>query len=274
MKHARHQLVAFLVLSLVAFTASPVLAGGLIDTGPEVFLDATFSNPADITNPWWTLPAGHNFLYFAEDGDDCVWNLVEIEASSTGPAFFGDYAGTDAAISLDRGWVDEDCVYGDDFQAFIATDPDADEVTYDWFAQDDDQNIWYMGEVTDSDGDDSGSFVAGCDGAEAGIVVLGDPSQGDFQRQEFYEGEAEDWAKVLTFKASDGLVCMKTKEWTPLESGAIEHKWYCSDGTDGQLTRIEELSGKTVIVELVDTDVTPPSDAGLPIDPNPSCPSP
>jgi len=274
MKYFGNRCSGSLVASLIALITPPALAGGLIDTGPEVFQDASFSSSADIDSPWWTLPAGHNFLYFAEDGDDCVWNLVEIRPDSTGPAFFGDYAPTDAAISLDRGWVDEDCVYGDDFQAFIATDPDADEVTYDWYAQDDDQNIWYMGEDTYSDGDRSGSFVAGCDGAEAGIVVLGNPSKGDFQRQEFYEGEAEDWAKVLTFKESDGLTCMKTKEWTPLETGQIEHKWYCSDGTEGQLTRIEELSGKTVIVELVDTDVLPPSDAGLPISPVPSCPNP
>jgi hypothetical protein len=274
MKRFELQLLGVLVVSLVAFTARPVTAGGLIDTGPEVFLAETFSNPADISNPWWTLPADHNFLYFAEDGDDCVWNLVEIDKDSTGPAFFGDYAGTDAAISLDREWVDEDCVYGDDFQTFMASGPDAEEVTYDWYAQDDDQNIWYMGEDTYSDGDRSGSFAAGCDGAEAGIVVLGNPSKGDFQRQEFYADEAEDWAKVLTFKQSDDLVCMKTKEWTPLETGEIEHKWYCSDGTTGVLSPIEELSGKTLIVELVDTDVTPPSDAGLPISPVPSCPNP
>jgi len=38
---------------------------------------------------------------------------------------------------------------------------------------------------------------------------------------------------------------MKTKEWTPLERGEVEHKYYC----DGELVLIEELKGKTVIVE-------------------------
>jgi hypothetical protein len=65
---------------------------------------------------------------------------------------------------------------------------------------------------------------------------------------------------------------MKTKEWTPLERGAIEHKWYCSDGESGELSLIEELHGKTVIVELVDTDVEAPPANGLPISPTPSCP--
>jgi hypothetical protein len=122
--------------------------------------------------------------------------------------------------------------------------------------------------------DSAGSFVAGCNGAEAGIVLLGNPSNGDFYQQEFYEGEAEDWGKVLNFKAEDDLVCMKTKEWTPLERGAIEHKFYCSDGTVGELSRIEELRGKTVIVELVGRNLPaplPPPPAG-PISPIPSCP--
>jgi hypothetical protein len=128
-----------------------------------------------------------------------------------------------------------------------------------------------MGEHT-FDGDFGGSFVAGCDGAEAGIVLLGNPSKGDFYSQELYEDEAEDWGKVVGFKTVDDRVCMKTKEWTPLESGAIEHKWYCSDGAVGELTLIEELHGKTVIVELVDTDVAAPPAVGLPISPIPSCP--
>jgi hypothetical protein len=70
----------------------------------------------------------------------------------------------------------------------------------------------------------------------------------------------------------DDLLCMKTKEWTPLEHGAVEHKWYCSDGTVGRLTRIEELHGRTVIVKLVDTDVDAPAVGALPISPVPSCP--
>ncbi len=50
-----------------------------------------------------------------------------------------------------------------------------------------------MGEDTFDGVDYAGSFTAGCDGAEAGIVVLGDPSKGAFYQQEFYEGQAEDW---------------------------------------------------------------------------------
>ena len=245
-------------------TAGPVNAGGLVDTSAARFeaakLAGKFAGSQNITNPWWTLPAGRNFLYFAETEDECEWNLVQVLNDTTND-FEGIYAGTEARIVLDRGWVEEDCDYddGDDLvQAFEdlvnGGGLEEEEATYDWYSQDTDLNIWYMGEDT-YDGDDEGSFVAGCDGAEAGIVLLGNPSKGAFYRQEFYEDEAEDWGKVLNFKADDDLVCMKTKEYTPLDTGAVEHKFYCMDEDEfGLLTLIEELHGKTVFVELIDDD--------------------
>jgi hypothetical protein len=264
--------LGFLVAMLLVLPGSQAVAGGLVDTSTERFEAANFTNPQSITNPWWTLTEGQNFLYFAQDGEDCVWNLTEV-LGTTGPSFFGPYAGTNARIVLDRGWVDEGCASGQNFAAFIGTNPPLEEVTYDWYAQDDARNIWYMGEHT-FDGDFGGSFAAGCDGAEAGIVVLGDPFKGAFYRQELYEGEAEDWGKVLNFKNADGLMCMTTKEWTPLEHGRIEHKQYCSDGAVGTLSRIEELHGKTVIVELVDTNIPSPPLGVIPVNPIPSCAAP
>ena len=266
-------LAALLVGSLLALSAPSAHAGGEVDTSTERFLTADFSASEFITNPWWTLSEGHNSLYFAEDDGDCVWNLVEVQGTtdSVGGDFAGAYAGTNARIVLDREWVDEGCAYGDDYQAFLASDPEAEEVTYDWYAQDAEQNIWYMGEDTFDGESFAGSFVAGCDGAQAGIVILGDPFKGAFYRQELYEDEAEDWGKVLNFKTIDDRRCMKTKEWTPLESGAVEHKWYCSDGVTGELTGVKELQGGTLVVELVATDVVAPPAVGLPVSPSPSC---
>ena len=269
----RFCLTFFVAMLLLIVTGGNVMAGGLVDTSVERFLAADFTNSENITSPWWTLPAGHNFLYFAQDGDDCVWNLTEV-LNATTSNFAGVYAGTNARIVLDRGWVDQGCTYGTVPAAFsdVWNNLPTEEATYDWYAQDSEMNIWYMGENTFNGVDFAGSFVAGCDGAEAGIVLLGNPSKGAFYQQEFYEGVAEDWGKVLNFKKMDGLVCMKTKEWTPLERGAIEHKFYCSDGAVGELSLIEELKGKTVIVELVDRDVDAPPPPAGPINPIPSCP--
>ena len=268
-------LIFFVLMLLLTVTGRNVMAGGLVDTSVDRFVAADFTNSEDITNPWWTLPAGSNFLYFAQEGEDCVWNLTEVMKATTSN-FEGVYAGTNARIVLDRGWVDEGCVYGTSPATFpdVWRNLEPEEVTYDWYAQDSEKNIWYMGEDTFDGVDKAGSFVAGCDGAEAGIVLLGNPFKGDFYQQEFYEGEAEDWGKVVTFSAWDGLTCMKTKEWSPLEPGAVEHKWYCSDGTVGELSLIEELQGKTVIVDLVDRNIKKtPSTGGLPVSPIPNCPS-
>ena len=266
-------LTSFVAMLFLIVTGGNVMAGGLVDTSVERFLAADFNDSQNITNPWWTLPAGSNFLYFAKEGDDCVWNLTEVlgTTGALGGNFEEPYAGTNARIVLDHGWVDEGCFHGLNFQAFIATGPEPEESTYDWYAQDTEMNIWYLGENT-FDGEYGGSFTAGCDGAEAGIVLLGNPSKGAFYQQEFYEGEAEDWGKVVNLTKKGRLKYLKTKEWTPLERGAIEHKFYRSNGTVGELFLIEQLKGKTVIVELVDRDIAPPPAVGLPISPIPSCP--
>ena len=63
----------------------------------------------------------------------------------------------------------------------VVTGPDGEvlEDTFDWYAQDTAGNVWYFGEDTtefDERGrpDTAGSWEAGVDGAQAGIVMLGD----------------------------------------------------------------------------------------------------
>lgn len=100
-----------------------------------------------------------------------------------------------------------------------------------------------------------GSWEAGVDGAEPGVVMLADPHSGDSYRQEYYEDVAEDMGLVLRLNAAvspsfdDFTDCLATKEWTPLSPGAIEHKYYAPDVG---LVFIEEFGGRTVYVELVD----------------------
>lgn len=85
--------------------------------------------------------------------------------------------------------------------------------------------------------------------------MLADPDPGLSYRQEFYAGVAEDTAQVLKLGESvsvefgDFEDCLKTKEWTPLDPGTVEHKFYAPQVG---LVFIEQLKGKTVLVELVD----------------------
>ena len=76
------------------------------------------------------------------------------------------------------------------------------EDTYDWFAQDKNGNVWYMGEQVDNyvNGvidNHYGSWEAGLDGAEPGIMMAADPAPGLYYRQEHYLGQAEDQAEVV-----------------------------------------------------------------------------
>ena len=96
--------------------------------------------------------------------------------------------------------------------------------TLDWYAQDDDGNLWYFGEDTNEFEDGkpvghAGAWEAGVDGALPGILLPADPEVGMTYRQEYYAGEAEDRAKVLCLDAAtspgDFSGALKTEDTTP-----------------------------------------------------------
>jgi len=111
------------------------------------------------------------------------------------------------------------------------------EDTYDWYAQDVDGNVWYMGEDSREyeDGEvvsTAGSWEGGVDGARPGIIMMAKPLAGFSYRQEYYKGEAEDMAEVvhldekvtIDYGSFDEVVV--TYEWTPLEPGVVAYKYY------------------------------------------------
>ena len=112
------------------------------------------------------------------------------------------------------------------------------ERTKDWYAQDTHGNVWYFGEATaelDAAGhvtSTEGSWRSGVKGARAGILMPAIPRIGPSYRQEYYKGHAEDHFRVLSLSASVRVPyttttnALLTKEWTPLEPGAIDHKLY------------------------------------------------
>lgn len=112
------------------------------------------------------------------------------------------------------------------------------EETFDWYAQDDAGNVWYLGEDSQEfeDGQpvgSGGSWEAGIDGAQPGIIMLADPMVGERYYQEFYLGEAEDEGEVVAlnqsvvvpFGAFQG--CLATEDFTRLEPDERERKVYC-----------------------------------------------
>jgi hypothetical protein len=136
------------------------------------------------------------------------------------------------------------------------------EKTFDWYAQDEDGNVWYLGEDTKEYEDGrvvstAGSWEAGVHGAKAGIIMLAHPQVGDQYRQEFLAGEAEDVARV-TARGVDVTVpygsfhhCLRTVEFTRLEPGIKEAKLYCPSVG---FVRAKSIQGETA--HLVLTSIT------------------
>lgn len=142
------------------------------------------------------------------------------------------------------------------------------EDTDDWFAQDVDGNVWYCGEEVKDyewfDGDepplpelisDDGSFKAGRDGDKGGILLPQLPVVGDVFRQELSVGNAEDIIEILATDGEESAVaagcnnaCLVTRDFSPLDPGAEENKYY-TPGL-GLILEIDIETGDRV--ELID----------------------
>jgi hypothetical protein len=113
------------------------------------------------------------------------------------------------------------------------------EITDDWYAQDRCGNVWYLGEATTEYEDakpvsTEGSFEAGVDGAQPGVIVPAHPKAGMSYRQEYYKGHAEDRGEVVGLGEQvevpfghfrQGHVLM-TRDLNPLEPRVLEYKFY------------------------------------------------
>ena len=123
-------------------------------------------------------------------------------------------------------------------QDTVLVDGEVEEATLDWYAQDKDGNVWYFGEDSKEYQDGKvvsmeGSWEAGVDGAQPGIIMKASPVVGDKYRQEYYTGEAEDWAEVLSLSESATVPTgsyqgvLLTNEWSALDQPPVyEHKYY------------------------------------------------
>jgi len=142
----------------------------------------------------------------------------------------------------------------------VTTNGELTEDTLDWFAQDREGNVWYFGENTMEliGGRPStldGTFVAGENGARPGIVMKAHPTIGDFYRQEFDLGNAEDYGEVESLSDTISVPvgtfthCLKTPESTPLEPDLHEAKWY-APGVGLILTRDLDTGQKSKLIRI------------------------
>jgi hypothetical protein len=183
--------------------------------GEPVQLDPTqFTTRID--NRWWPMRPGSRWVYRETDGQGTPQRVVVTVTDKTKPII-----GIQARVVHD----------------VVTEDGQLVEDTYDWYAQDAKGNLWYLGEDTKEYEDGKvttteGSWQAGVDGAQPGILLLADPKRAMAYRQEYYKGQAEDAAQVLSLdmraKVPAGLFghVLATKEYTPLEPNLVEHKFY------------------------------------------------
>ena len=220
---------------MVAIVASVVLAAcsgprGGTQTGeassrPRFDLpqgdDPVDLDPADFTtdidNPYWPMEPGTRWTYREVDEEGEELEVVVVVTGVTKLIANG----IRARVVRDTVTLDGELV----------------EDTKDWYAQDADGNVWYLGEDTAEfeNGEITtrgGSFEAGVDGALPGIIMPADPQPGMRYRQEYYEGEAEDNGEVLStdelaevpFGSFDGVLL--TKDTIALEPDVLEYKLY------------------------------------------------
>src|SRR5437016_7031615 len=170
-----------------------------------------------VTNPFFPLPPGQTFVYEGHTKDGFVHNDFIVTRK------------TKVILGVTCTEV-HDVVYLDGELA---------EDTLDWYAQDNQGNVWYFGESTAEYENGrpvtvAGSFTAGVNDDKPGIIMEGHSVPGDFYRQEFALATAEGNALVLrpdaTVNVPAGLFhhCLKTQETTPLEPDALENKFYAS----------------------------------------------
>jgi hypothetical protein len=210
------------VRTLVPLAAAALLAGCGAEDRPSLPQGSEPANldPANfqdtIDHPYWPMQPGMAWVYSERDLEGSRQRVVVTVTEQT------------KEISGIRARVVHDVVTKDG--AVV-------EDTYDWYAQDKDGNLWYLGEDTKEYEDGkvastAGSWQAGVDGAEPGLILPAKPSVGMSYRQEYYKGEAEDSAEVLSLDewtevpAGAYKHLLMTKEFTPLEPDVLEHKFY------------------------------------------------
>lgn len=217
---------------------------GELPDGIPSFDAAAFSDPTNITNPYYGPPSDAIYEYEVYEVEDGEWGdepeetvLIERRTSTK------EVMGITTVIQHDVVFVD----------GVIIEDTD------DWLAQDDDGNLWYMGEYSESY-DEMGNFLgtegsweAGVDGALPGYWLPGNPVVGQFYYQEYYAGEAEDYAEVIALGETvevNGIIyenVMITRDVNPFEPEVYELKYYAH----GTGLIMEEAYEEGELVEVV-----------------------
>ncbi len=182
-------------------------------------------------NSYFPLKPGtiYTYKHFDENGDTLETIVVEVKNETR------EIEGVTCRVV-------QDTVYEGDNQDEKIED------TTDWYALNNNGDVWYFGEIALNFEEGvisniDGSWTTGVEGAKPGILMYDDPAAhaGETYRQEFALSEAEDMAtivEILTYDQFQTQVLnqipivfgfgpfLHTREFSPLEPGVIEDKYY------------------------------------------------
>ena len=204
-----------------------------------VELDPAAFTP-DITHRYWPMRPGDRWVYEETDGGGSV-QRVEVTV-------------------LDRTRTTADGVEARVVHDVVTEGGRTLEDTLDWYAQDAGGNVWCLGEQTAEYENGQivsteGSWEAGRDGAQPGILLPAEPRPGQHYRQEYLAGEAEDEAFVLStgeqVQVPTGTYTgvLMTRETTPLEPDVVELKFYAPDVGPVLAVPVSGGAGREALVE-------------------------
>ena len=207
--------ITILILGIVVAIA---LIGGCIQTSTDYNPIINSSNFVSIVdNPYYNLvPGNYTYQTITDKGTEKIVTIVTNKTKKI--------LDITTVEVWDRVWLDNELI----------------EETFDWYAQDKDGNVWYFGEDSKEYENGKvvstkGSWEAGKNGAKPGIIMKTNPEVGDTYRQEYYKGEAEDMANVISLGETVTVPfgtftnCLKTRDWSKIDPALEEYKYYCPD---------------------------------------------
>lgn len=224
-----HYVGALGSLAAIAALIAVGAGAGTRETGYHPAIDpSNFSHV--VNNPYFPLVPGTTTIFEERNGDDVLDRRVTVTHD------------TKVVMRVK-------CVVVRDL---ITIKGEVQEDTYDWFAQDKQGTVWYFGEDTrEFKGrgrvSTEGSWEAGVNG-QPGIIMPAHPAAGAPYREEYSPNVAEDMGQVVAVNESVTVPfgsftgCVRTKEWSMLESGT-EKKWYAKG--IGEI-RIESARGEVM----------------------------
>lgn len=208
--------------------SAPALIAALLALALPAPAALARSFQATVDNPWFPLKPGTTLVYEGVKDGKPARDVVTVSAR------VATIAGARCTVVHDRLFL----------RGRLA------ERTTDYYTQDGAGDVWYFGEATaelNARGrvvSREGSWRAGRDGARAGLFMPAHPRVGERHRQEHYPGHAEDHFEVVALDARVTVPfgsfahALRTREWTPLEPGVRDAKYYARG--------IGEVSERTV----------------------------